>query len=82
LILTTNGEESAKILLPKELARFRNDGIVIRSGVEEGRRCFLAYHHPEYVRMHLFSGYRICEHIPGLGEASVIGQDIWVLRKA
>ena len=81
LILTTNGEQSATILLPKELARFRNEGIVIRSGVDEGRRCFLAYHHPEYVRTHLFSGLQIYEHIPGFAEADTIGQDIWVLRK-
>jgi SAM-dependent methyltransferase len=82
LILTTNGQQSAKRLLPKEYARFQNEGVVIRGGVEEGKRCFLSYHHPEYARTHLFSGLQVCDYMPGLPEELAVAteQDIWVLR--
>jgi hypothetical protein len=81
LILTTNGTRSAAtMLLPEEQDRFQKEGVVIRGRVEEGKRCFLSYHHPSYAREHLFSGLRICEHIPGIKGAPATEQDIWVLR--
>jgi SAM-dependent methyltransferase len=87
LILTTHGEKSAKVLLPHEYARFQKDGIVIRGSVEEGTRCFLSYNHPDYAKNHLFSGMRVCEHIPGhsaeatsLWGATNVEQDTWILQ--
>jgi hypothetical protein len=80
LILTTNGARAAAILLPDEQDRFQKDGVVIRDRVEEGKRCFLSYHHPSYVREHLFSGLQICDHFPGFAGAPGTEQDIWVVR--
>lgn len=61
LILTTNGEQSAKLLLPHEYAQFRADGVVVRSGVEEGKRCFCSYHHPDFAAKQLFAGMTVRE---------------------
>lgn len=80
LILTTNGEQTAKILLPKEFARFQKEGVVIRGEVQEGKRCFLSYNHPAYAKDHLFLGLQVCEHIPGLPGAAATEQDIWILK--
>jgi SAM-dependent methyltransferase len=87
LILTTHGEESAKVLLPHEYQRFKHEGVVVRSGVQEGKRCFLAYHHPEYAKDHLFSGLHVLEYIPGSAAVAVglwgatnVEQDTWVLQ--
>jgi SAM-dependent methyltransferase len=77
LILTTHGEDSAKILLPYEHAQFQKNGVVIRSGVQEGKRCYLAYHHPGYARDELFAGLNVREHIT---RNPIVGQDIWVLQ--
>jgi ubiquinone/menaquinone biosynthesis C-methylase UbiE len=56
LILTTHGEQSAKVLLPHEYAHFKANGFFVRSGVEEGKRCFLSYHHPSFAAKQLFAG--------------------------
>jgi SAM-dependent methyltransferase len=80
VILTTNGEQTTTILLPKERERFWKDGVVIRGRVEDGKRCFLSYHQPAYAREHLFSHFQVIEHAPGLPGAPATEQDIWVLR--
>jgi SAM-dependent methyltransferase len=80
LILTTNGERAASILLPSELRRLDNDGVLIRGRVQEGKRCYLSYHRPEYARGRLFAGLQVCEHIPGLPGAPATEQDIWILK--
>ena len=87
LIVTTHGEQSAKLLLPHEYARFRDEGVVVRSGVEEGKRCFLSYHNPSYARKHLFADFQICERIPGdsptaaaLWGVTGVEQDTWIVR--
>ncbi len=85
LIFTTHGEQSAQLLLPHEYKQLQEDGFVVRSGVEEGKRCFLAYHHHKYVRQHLCAPLKIREHIPGDSPIAAtmwgpMSQDIWVLQ--
>jgi SAM-dependent methyltransferase len=87
LILTTNGEQSAKVLLPHERAQLKADGVYIRSGVEEGKRCFLSYHLQDYVTKQLFAGMTVREFIPGSSPTAIrlwgrtdVEQDTWVLQ--
>jgi SAM-dependent methyltransferase len=80
LVLTTNGYEMARVLLPAELSRLRRDGFVVRGNVKEGKRVFLSYTSPEYVRERLFAGLDICEHIAGKAGGPATEQDIWVVR--
>ena len=89
LILTTHGERSAKVLLPHELALFTANGVFVRSGVEEGRRCYLSYHHTDYAAKRLFAGLTVQEFLPGSAEAATAlwgktghEQDTWVLQSA
>ncbi len=85
LIVTVHGEKSAKLLLPDEAERFKAEGIVIRDKVEEGKRCFLSYHHPRYVRERLFQGMKVRAHIeasPDLWGPTGVEQDIWVVQEA
>jgi SAM-dependent methyltransferase len=80
LILTTHGIQSASVLLPSEYARFENEGAIVRSGAEEGKRCFATFNHPDHARNHLFAGLHICEHRPE--SANRHQQDFWILRKS
>jgi SAM-dependent methyltransferase len=76
LILTTHGDMSARRLLPGEYKQYLSQGVVVRDGVAEGKRCFLSYHHPTYAANHLFSDFRVLKKIDG---NPVYEQDIWVL---
>lgn len=78
IIVTTHGEASSSaVLLPEEKAQLAREGMIVREGVREGKRCYLSYHDPRWVREHLFKGLEICDHIP---DNPATGQDVWVLR--
>ncbi len=77
IILTTHGvHASDAVLLPQEREHLKRNGVIIRKGVREGKRCYLSYHDPVYVREHLFMGMDVCEHITD----NPTRQDVWVLR--
>ena len=78
LIITTHGERCTSVLLPEERRQFDTQGVVIRSGVEEGKRCYGSYHHPDYARNHLFAGLQVLEHIAE-NPCPNTAQDVWVL---
>lgn len=78
LILTTHGETSAASLLPEEHEQLRKEGIVVRSKVEEGKRCFVSYTSENYTIHTLFADMHVREHIP-LGILQ--HQDTWVVQE-
>jgi SAM-dependent methyltransferase len=79
VVLTTNGDSRQSIMLPDELQSYRTKGIVVRDGVEEGKRCFVATHSPDYARKLLFGDFEVLRHVPaGFPYNS---QDYWVLRR-
>lgn len=81
LIITTHGERCLLKLLPQEKERFYRGDVVVRGGVREGTRCFVAYHPSRYVREKLFPDMEVLEDtssIPG----THMRQDIWVLRRS
>jgi SAM-dependent methyltransferase len=80
VILTTHGRACTGVLLPNEVAQFDRDGFVERGGVQKGKRCFVTYHHPRFMRETLLKDWRVLAHIAD-NPASHSIQDIWVAQK-
>jgi len=79
LVLSLHGIGCTHVLLPQEFETFERDGTLVRDAVEEGKRCFVSYHHPRYVRDRLFNGLAVGEHI---SDHPHIAQDVWVVSEA
>jgi len=80
VILTTHGDACADRLLPGETERYRAGELVVRGGVREGSKCFLAYHPPEYVRTQLLRHAEVVAHRSSPTEYQM-SHDVWVARK-
>lgn len=80
VIFTTHGDACADRLLPHERRQYREGRLVVRGGVREGKKCFLAYHPPAYVRQQLLRGATLLEHAPSPAAHEMV-QDVWVARK-
>ena len=78
-VLTTNGDSMQSRLFPVELKAYRNAEMVVRGKVEEGKRCFVAYHPPAYAEKQLFKQFQVLKHAPGAFPYT--GQDYWVLKR-
>jgi len=81
LIFTTHGDRSANRLLPAEKARYDSGSLVIRGQIEEGKKYFLAYHPPAFIRRKLLKDYVVIKHIENPA-AYQSEQDVWVVKKA
>ena len=79
LSLTVNGDSFTNKMLPQELKSYQETGVLMRAQFEEGKRCFIAVHSPNYVRDVLFKDFKILEHLPA--GFPFTGQDIWILQK-
>jgi len=78
LTLTTNGTGCEALFSSQELQAYERPGVVIREGVEEGRKMFLAYHHPDFFRKTVSMDWDILDFVPkGM---PITGQDLWWLR--
>jgi len=80
VIFTTHGDACADRLLPGERRRYREGQLVVRGGVREGSKCFVAYHPPEYVRGQLLGNADVLAHWPS-PSAYQMSHDVWVARK-
>lgn len=80
LIFTTHGDACLDRLLPGEKRQYRSGELVVRGGVAEGSKCFVAYHPPDYVRRELLRGASVAAHLPSPAAYQMI-QDVWVARK-
>lgn len=63
-------------LLPHEQAQFDHGALVVRGGVKEGSRTYVAYHPEAYLRDDLLQGFEIIE--PPL---ELLGQSLIIARK-
>ena len=79
LCLTTNGTACEGLFSPAESDAYHGKGIVIRGGLDEGRKMFLAYHSPDYFRRAVNARWDILEFLPA--GMPITGQDLWWLRR-
>ncbi|MBN1665922.1 MAG: class I SAM-dependent methyltransferase [Anaerolineales bacterium] len=79
IVLTTHGDLSQSHLLKPELQRYASGELVVRDKVAEGKRTFVAYHPPAFVRQQLLKELQVLAHIPD-ARAHGLSQDIWVVR--
>jgi SAM-dependent methyltransferase len=79
IIFTTHGELAKTNLLNNELRMFENGELVVRDKVEEGKRTFVAYHPPSFIKEKLLQGLTLISHTRNPIPQSLT-QDIWVAR--
>ncbi len=80
VIFTTHADACLERLLPDEQQQYRGGNLVVRGGVYEGSKCFVAYHPPAYVREELLQGADVVAHLPSPASYQMV-QDVWVARK-
>ena len=66
-------------MLPDELRRYRENGVVFRGQVEEGKKMYSSCHSPAYIRNILFRDFEVLEHRPAAFPFT--GQDCWIIRR-
>lgn len=71
-----HGKPSKDQLLPDERARFDAGELVVRGGVAEGGRTFIAFHPDAYLRERFFRNFKVLE-----GPTRFFGQSLYVARK-
>lgn len=82
IIITTHGDNFKNNLVAKELAQYEAGKLVIRDGVKEGKRCYVAYHPEKFIiQEFLPTGLEIISHHPGPILES-LPQDVWVIRNS
>ena len=79
LMIWTNGDAIAEYLLPEEMRRYEQGMFVSRDGYEEGKKMFLSFHPPVWVRHSLLKRFEILQHLSGGFSGGA--QDIWIARK-
>jgi SAM-dependent methyltransferase len=80
LLLWTNGDPVAANLLPEERRRYAGGECVVRGGVAQGRKWYLAFHPDAWTRGTLLRDFVVEEHmVGGFGGG---GQDVWVARRS
>jgi SAM-dependent methyltransferase len=79
LVVTLHCDRYVKKLTPSERTQFDHGELVVRTGVTEGKRAYVAFHSPDYVR-HLFRGFDILEH-DATEQIADFHQDTWVMAK-
>ncbi len=80
LIFTTHGDTCAQRLLPFEKTRYDSGQLVIKDRVKEGKKFFLSYQPPEFVKKKLLKNYFIIKHISNPIEYQ-LDQEVWVAKK-
>lgn len=79
LIVTLHCDRYIRKLTASERAQYDRGELVVREGVTEGKRGYVAFHSPSYVR-HLFGGFQILDHDCAERVAD-FQQDTWVIAK-
>jgi len=80
LIFTTHGDICAKRLLPAEREKYESGCLVIKGHVKEGKKLFLAYQPPQFVKNKLLKDYVIVKHISNTAPYQ-FEQEVWCARK-
>ncbi len=79
VILTTHGDSSRANLLSNEIQLYDRGKLVVRNKVREGKRLFVAYHPPSFVRNKLLRKLEVVSHFSGPNTGSLI-QDVWIVK--
>jgi hypothetical protein len=79
IILTTHGDLTKVNLLNHEVREYDAGKLVVRGMVKEGKRTFVAYHPPSFIRNELLKDFTVISHITNPIPQSLT-QDIWVVR--
>lgn len=77
LIITTHGDLTADRLLADEKQLYDSDRLVVRGGVKEGRKWYITYHPPKFIRHSLLGTFDVLY----TERFALSQQDIWVARK-
>lgn len=82
ILFTTHGEKFRHLLTGPELERYGAGKIVVREDAREGKKRYVAYHSPAYIRDSFLKGVEILRHVEGeqLHEYG-LAQDVWIIRK-
>jgi len=76
LILTTHGDSSRDRLLLREKQLYDSGKLIVRGDVKEGKKWYLAYHPPRFIKNKLLKNFNIVSH-----SYFSHTQEIWVARK-
>lgn len=79
LLLTSNGTGIQHALLPSERESYEDRGWVERGGLNEGRKMYLTFHNPRYLKELFGNQWELLNFVPTGMPSS--GQDLWILRK-
>jgi SAM-dependent methyltransferase len=80
LIFTTHGDTCARRLLPADKEKYDSGSLVIKSHTEEGKKHFVAYHPPQFIKNKLLQKYAVTKHISEPAEYDM-EQEVWVVKK-
>lgn len=78
LVLWSNGDCIAERLLPEEQQQYRTGAFTERTQYEEGKKMYLSFHPPAWIRGSLLRDFEVLQHYPGGFSGSE--QDVWVAR--
>jgi len=78
LIFTTHSDLFTDKLDEKEKAIYHTKGILERNQAREGKRCYVTYHSPSYIRQNYMTGF---EELEAISDKTRFFQDAWVIRK-
>lgn len=80
IIFTTHGERSASRLLPSDRKKFNSTAFIEHGNYKEGKKHFVSYQSPEYIRETLQDKCIVAEHI-SRADSYQLGQEVWVIKK-
>jgi len=76
IIITTHGDSASDRLLLNEKQSYDSGKLIVRGDLKEGKKWYLAYHPPEFIRNQLLEACKIVYH-----SGFELTQDIWAARK-
>jgi SAM-dependent methyltransferase len=79
IILTTHGDLTKLHLLESEQQAYERGELVVRDTVEDGKRAYVAFHPPTFIRNELLGNFQVISHITNPIPDNLT-QDIWVVR--
>ena len=80
IIFTTHGDTYAERLSSADKARYDSGLLVIRDKVKEGKKLFLVFHPPQFIKNNLLKNYVVIEHINNPASYN-LEQEVWVAKK-
>jgi ubiquinone/menaquinone biosynthesis C-methylase UbiE len=80
LIFTTHSDRCSSRLLPTEKEKYNAGRLVVKGRIREGKKHYLAYHPPQFIRKKLLRDHTILKHINNT-DTYQLEQDVWCIEK-